>query len=342
MVFNLPLFIILAAGSMQSIFIGCCVLGLKQKKLRELLLAALLLALGVRLLKSILFIYTDQLSYYIMNIGFAAHAAAPVLLWLYVCALSSSSFSRKYLLHLIPSALIVVSAGVMTLGFWYHGAYLVLVYYSVIYYALAVFKFVQLSKENGNARIAGGNYHWIVSLFLAVGVFIAGYFVNYNLRFISYQMAPLPYAVVVFPMGYLFWKNHHQLNTKPGRKYENAKLSPELAAELTERLKVVLELQKPYLDPRLTVAGLSKLLNVQPYILSQILSVQLNCSFSSLINNCRVQHASRLLQNEKNASLTIASIAYDAGFNSLSVFNKVFKESKGITPNQFRKNALPD
>jgi len=342
MIFNLPLFIVLAAGSMQSIFMGCCVLGLRQKNLRELLLAALLLALGVRLLKSVLFIYTDQLSPYVINFGFAAHAATPVLLWLYVCSQSSAPLSRRYLLHLIPPALILVFSGVMTLNFWYRGAYLLLVYYSVIYYAFAIFKLPQLLKKSGNKRIPKGNFQWIISLFLAVGLFIAGYFVNYNLRFINYEMAPLPYAVMVFPLSYLLWRHYHEINGKPAPKYENARLSAEQVTELTGRLKRLLELQKPYLDPRLTIAGLSKLLNVHPYVLSQILSVQLNCNFSSLINNCRVRHASRLLEDEENASLTIASIAYEAGFNSLSVFNKVFKENKGITPNQFRKNALPD
>ena len=321
---------------------GCCVLGLRQKNIRDLLVAALLLALGIRLLKSVLFIYTDQISPYVINIGFAAHAATPVFLWLYVCCLNSSTLSRKYLLHLFPSALIVVFSGVMTLSFWYSGAYLLLIYYSIVYYALSAFRFLRYFKTVNKARITQGNYQWIIALFLAVGVFIAGYFVNYNLRFIKYEMAPLPYAIVVFPLGFVLWKHYHQINARQNPRYENARLTPEHMAELTERLKSVLELHKPYLDPRLTVAGLSKMLGVPPHILSQILNVHLNCSFSSLINNCRVEHACRLLGNEEHASLTIASIAYEAGFNSLSVFNKVFKENKGITPNQFRKNILPD
>ena len=340
---NLPLFIVLAAGSVQSLFMGCCILGLRQKNIRELLLAALLLASGIRLLKSVLFIYTEQVSPYVINIGFAAHAATPVFLWLYVCSLHSSPIPRKYLWHLLPSALIIVFSGVLTLSFWYRGAYLLLIYYSILYYALSAFKFLHLFKKtNSKKSLIKGNYHWIISLFLAVGVFIAGYFFNYNLRFITYEMAPLPYAVFVFPLGYIMWRHYHQIHAKQGPKYENARLAPELMAELTERLKKVLELQKPYLDPRLTVTGLSKMLDVPPYILSQILNVHLNSSFSNLINNCRLQHACRLLENQENASLTIASIGYEAGFNSLSVFNKVFKENKGITPNQFRKNAVPD
>jgi AraC-like DNA-binding protein len=342
MIFNLPLFIVLAAGSVQSIFMGCCLLGLRQKNIRELLLAALLFASGIRLLKSVLFIYSDQVSLYVINIGFAAHAATPVFLWFYVCSLGSSPLSRKHLLHLLPTILIIVFSGGMTLSFWYGGAYHVLIYYSVVYYGLSVVKLFPSLKKLSNKSTFRGNYHWIISLFLAVGVFIAGYFVNYNLRFISYEIAPLPYAVVVFPLGYTLWKHYHQINAKPGPMYGNAKLSSEQMTLLTEQLNKVLELQKPYLDPRLTVMGLSKMLNIPPYILSQVLNVHLNCGFSSLINSRRLQHACRVLENEENASLTIASIAYEAGFNSLSVFNKVFKESKGTTPNQFRKNAIPD
>ncbi len=36
----------------------------------------------------------------------------------------------------------------------------------------------------------------------------------------------------------------------------------------------------------------------------------------------------------------IASIAYDAGFNSLSTFNEVFKKLTGKTPSDYRKEML--
>ena len=138
MIFNLPLFIVLAAGSAQSIFIGCCVLGFKQKNIRDLLLGAVLLASGIRLLKSVLFIYNEELSLYVINLGFAAHAATTVFLWLYVRSIKSSPLSQKCLLHLLPSAVIILFSGLLTLeDFWYRGGYLVLIYYSVFYYALS-------------------------------------------------------------------------------------------------------------------------------------------------------------------------------------------------------------
>jgi AraC-like DNA-binding protein len=323
---------------------GCCVLGLKQKNIRDLLLGAVLLASGIRLLKSVLFIYDDEISLYVINLGFAAHAATAVFLWLYVRSLQSPWLSRNHLLHLLPSAAIILFSGLLTLeDFWYRGGYLILIYYSVFYYALSAFEFIRRLKAiptvNGEKS---ADYQWMIILFLAVGVFIAGYFVNYNLRVIKYELAPLPYAVAVFPLGYLLWRHYRQKIIKQNPRYENARLSVEKMVELTGQLNKVLEYQKPWLDPRLTVSGLAILLKIPSHTLSQMLNVHLNCSFSDLINGYRVQHACRLLENPEFASLTIASIAYDAGFNSLSVFNKVFKDTRGITPKQYRKNVLPD
>jgi len=47
-----------------------------------------------------------------------------------------------------------------------------------------------------------------------------------------------------------------------------------------------------------------------------------------------------LLAGENRKDHKIASIGYDAGFNSLSTFNEVFKKLSGCTPSQFRR--LPE
>lgn len=48
----------------------------------------------------------------------------------------------------------------------------------------------------------------------------------------------------------------------------------------------------------------------------------------------RVEHAARELVGSDNS---ITQIAYDCGFNDLSYFIKTFKEIKGVTPKQYRK-----
>ena len=95
--------------------------------------------------------------------------------------------------------------------------------------------------------------------------------------------------------------------------------------------------QKPYLDPELSINDLADLVKCNRHHLSQVLNDELHRSFYDYINRFRVDEARQLLIDPANEGLKIASIAYDAGFNSLSTFNDVFKKIAGVTPSQFRK-----
>lgn len=57
-------------------------------------------------------------------------------------------------------------------------------------------------------------------------------------------------------------------------------------------------------------------------------------TFSQLLNEVRVEHACRLLQESK---LPISQIAFSCGYTNLSNFNRQFKEITGLTPGQYTK-----
>lgn len=52
------------------------------------------------------------------------------------------------------------------------------------------------------------------------------------------------------------------------------------------------------------------------------------------INHMRISHACREMEER---DLPIATLAYECGFNSLSNFNRFFKEVKGITPREYKR-----
>lgn len=56
-------------------------------------------------------------------------------------------------------------------------------------------------------------------------------------------------------------------------------------------------------------------------------------TFVEFLNEVRVSHACRLLTE---SSRPVADLAYDCGFNSMTNFNRIFKEIKGVSPRQFR------
>ena len=50
----------------------------------------------------------------------------------------------------------------------------------------------------------------------------------------------------------------------------------------------------------------------------------------------------KLLVDEAYSKYTLTSIAYEAGFNSKSSFNSVFKSTTGMTPSEYKEAYLRD
>ncbi|MBS1602882.1 MAG: helix-turn-helix domain-containing protein [Bacteroidetes bacterium] len=57
-------------------------------------------------------------------------------------------------------------------------------------------------------------------------------------------------------------------------------------------------------------------------------------SFSRFLNELRVGHACKLLQNHE---LSISDVGYQSGYQNMTNFNKFFKDITGTTPSQYRK-----
>ena len=62
-----------------------------------------------------------------------------------------------------------------------------------------------------------------------------------------------------------------------------------------------------------------------------------NVNFYEYINGYRIDEAKQQLEDPLNNSKNITDIFYDAGFNSKSVYNTLFKKNYHMTPSQYRK-----
>ncbi len=125
---------------------------------------------------------------------------------------------------------------------------------------------------------------------------------------------------------------------KRGEKYANTGLKEDEAGRILTGLEQLMQEQKVFLDPEITIEKLAGLANSNRHIVSQVLNERAGRSFYDYINQYRVNEAKRLLLDPQYSNQKIASIAYDAGFNSLSAFNDVFKKMTGATPSQFKKD----
>uniref|UniRef100_UPI003593E021 AraC family transcriptional regulator n=1 Tax=Aquiflexum sp. TaxID=1872584 RepID=UPI003593E021 len=61
-------------------------------------------------------------------------------------------------------------------------------------------------------------------------------------------------------------------------------------------------------------------------------------TFTQFLNEVRIGYACKLLLHQ---NLNIASVGYESGFKNISYFHRVFKNSLGVTPQQYQKIHHP-
>jgi AraC-like DNA-binding protein len=125
----------------------------------------------------------------------------------------------------------------------------------------------------------------------------------------------------------------------PQPKYSSSGLGEEQLQLISVSLEKLMENEKLYLQPELTISDLADKLKCSRHHLSQVLNDHLKCSYYDYINQLRVEEAKQLLKAPAYQQQKIASVAYDSGFNSLSTFNDVFKKIAGQTPSQYKKQT---
>ena len=178
---------------------------------------------------------------------------------------------------------------------------------NVSYYALIRTPFFSIEWDYG------------ISLAMTVFIYVVGY--------LGYRQ-PEAFAGELWPQAFL------------APKYQNSSLTPSASRSLLDRVREYVEQEKPYLDNELRLSGLADQLDVSIHHLSQVINEQLGKSFSDFINEYRVEEAKRLLANPRYKERYVISIAYEAGFNNKTSFNKAFKAHTGLSPSQYRKKKL--
>jgi AraC-like DNA-binding protein len=125
------------------------------------------------------------------------------------------------------------------------------------------------------------------------------------------------------------------INGKPRLSKPN--LSEDKIDEITKKVIGLMEIEKLYQEPELTLQQLAEKLQISSYQVSQAINDGLKKNFYDVINSYRVEEAKRLLLDSKNRNYTVLSVGFEAGFNSKTTFNTVFKKFTGLTPTEYRE-----
>lgn len=92
-----------------------------------------------------------------------------------------------------------------------------------------------------------------------------------------------------------------------------------------------------HLQDKITLKSLSTQFGINPASLSKLIKDYTYIPFTDFVNNIRIEKAIELFY-EQDVSVTEA--ASQAGFGSVRNFNRVFQDTLGITPSEYRKNRI--
>jgi len=110
-------------------------------------------------------------------------------------------------------------------------------------------------------------------------------------------------------------------------------------ADKAAKLKQIITEEEVYRINGLTVADLAEKLDMKEYQLRNLINRTLgHRNFTEFLNEFRLTYVTKKLLE---TDLPILSIALDAGYKSISPFNRAFKAKYGMTPSQYRLKALP-
>lgn len=107
---------------------------------------------------------------------------------------------------------------------------------------------------------------------------------------------------------------------------------------ISKSLKALMEDEKLFKDPDLSLLSLSKQLNVKSYQTTRCLNIIFGKKFNDYINEYRIAELKTLLQDSENQKFTLLSLAYEVGFNSKASFNRAVKKLTGKSPSNLKPN----
>ncbi len=178
----------------------------------------------------------------------------------------------------------------------------------------------------------------IIAILLATKLYfgmksdIGGYLIA---SYISFMIYATSYQVL----------NRSDFFDKPGSffpfpilKYQKSSLSEDNKEMILTKIRNEMEVKSYFTNNLASLSGLAKQINESSHHVSQVINEKLNKNFFELLAFYRVDHAKKLIREDRNARLTVEELAELVGYNSKSSFNSAFKKYTLKTPSEYRRS----
>lgn len=124
------------------------------------------------------------------------------------------------------------------------------------------------------------------------------------------------------------------IEKKPAQTVKKDDLAP-----MKSMLTNIMEEEKPYLNPKLTLAELAEMMGTNTHTLSKVINDGFEQNFFDYVNAYRVKAFKELIGKGAYKNQTLLGVALEVGFNSKTAFNRSFKKLTDMTPGKYLKSV---
>lgn len=304
--------------------------------------------MAFRIGKSVMLNFGSDLEPIFIFIGLAfLLLTGPLLRW-YVLGMTKANFQihKRYYLEILPFALMFL-ASLFVSKHWFKtnsreviivfASALIFIYLHLAFYILAAgrhLKKIEFSfKKEQQTKSQKIVIRWLRYVIVGFIVIWVSYVLNIIEDTIPYVSGPILYSVVVYYLSFkAFQFKITDLDGTVFKKNDNENLFHSITSLVTKK--------KLYLSEDISLTSLSKLVGKSTQHTSEAINQYANRNFNDFINYYRIQEAKKMLLDKASKNYTISTIAFDAGFSSLSSFNTAFKKFENDTPSSYKKRKL--
>ena len=342
------LFFFSALGSFNALLLSCYLIFInKGKHLSNFFLGLLLLALSIRIGKSVFFYFNHDLSKNYLQIGLSACFFIGPLLFYFTKSIIEK---RKIIpvgwkLSLGILFIIITTVGIIVPYKTYPEIWRSHIIYSIyivwFLYIIAsgiVIKNIIKRKIFRFNEVMQPYENWLLLVYFSNIIIFLSYVMSIlKVNFIYINGAVLfSLLLYISILAFFSRKRTDSLFSLTTIKYINKKVDDVDASFLIEKIMKQMDEKKRYRHPNLTLNGFATEINISSHQLSQLLNDNLGKNFTTFVNEYRINEAcSLLLTNDK---FTLEGVGYEVGFSSKSTFFSTFKKIKGSTPLIFQQN----
>ena len=348
---NNALFFFSSLGAFNGLILGIYFIFFTAKKhLSNYFLGALLLALSIRIGKSVAYFFDYNLPKTLLQVGLTACFFIGPFLYFFLKSEMSQirNLPKSWTRQIVCWSFVIIIVGVIypyeNFPPLWRNYIIPLIYLQWGFYiAFSIALVRPLIKKMVRKEKLKPFEKWFLTICGAVLlIFVAYVWAFLGITKGSYITGPLYFSLILYLVIFilLYRKKTNDLSSYTAQKYGDKKLDTEEAQLIIGKLKKVMAEKELFRNPNLKVSDLAREIKVTGHQLSQILNDNIRKNFTLFVNEYRINEACKMLSERTN--LTIDAVADEVGFNSKSTFFATFKKIKGQTPSTYQQANTPD